>query len=65
MRRSSASAAASAPTRSKPAGVVSAGGAALIVMACKPGLDATTGYILLLRQLMEATEAINGVSCGR
>lgn len=46
----------------KPAGVVSAGGAALIVMACKPGLDATTGYILLLRQLMKATEAIAAAS---
>lgn len=46
----------------KPAGVVSAGGAALIVMACKPGLDTTTGYILLLRQLMEATEAIAAAS---
>lgn len=46
----------------KPAGVVSAGGAALIVMACKPGLDASTGYILLLRQLMKATEAIAAAS---
>ena len=46
----------------KPAGVVSAGGAALIVMACKPGLDATTGYVLLLRQLMKATEAIAAAS---
>ncbi|WP_322544736.1 hypothetical protein U2G91_01875 [Rhodococcoides fascians] len=46
----------------KPAGVVSAGGAALIVMACKPGLDATTGYILLLRQLMKATDAVAAAS---
>ncbi len=42
----------------KKAGIVSAGGAAMIVMQCKPGLDAAAGYALLLRQLMKATEAI-------
>ncbi|MFZ2175946.1 MAG: relaxase/mobilization nuclease domain-containing protein [Rhodococcus sp. (in: high G+C Gram-positive bacteria)] len=43
---------------SKKAGALSAGGAALIMLQMKPGIDTSAAYALLLRQLMKTTEAI-------